>query len=359
MRFGGEMAKASETGIRDKFTLWSKSDRPTREGTVLDIDTGVLRRDHVLVLRSPQAEITLGLGGTAAALMNFAHKGETYDEPLFKACDEADQALARGDFKTTRDLGVPDVIATIENAALRRLALVECFLEKASPDDPKKPGWPAGTPGGLGGKFMPKDKSPAALAEATQKLKRLEALREFRAALEVALVVVTAAPLEVVPGVDVAVSIEAAATLATIAVSLGNDEIEINRAIDFVEKGPYTLDQLQVQGNGDSFSSFDDFKKTSIIEAMRKAYGSAGPGEEWHHIVEQGGGDSTNFSPEQLHSTDNIMPLPGPVHDLVTAEYASEYDDSGKSVREWLSGQSFEAQRDEGIKILRRLGIVK
>jgi hypothetical protein len=353
------MAETGGMDPREKFVLWSKSDKQTREGTVLDIDTGVLRRGHVLVLRSPQAEITLGLGNTAAVLMEFAQKGETHDNPLLKACNDAEQAIARGEFEITRDLGVPDVIATIENQALRRLALVECLLGKASADDPKSPGWPAGTPGGLGGKYMPKDKSPGALAIAAQKLKRLKALREFRAALEVALVVVTTAPVEAVPGANVAASIRAAVELGAIAVSLGNDEIEINRAIEFAQKGPYTLDELQVGGKGDTFSSFDDFKKTSIIEAMLKAYGAAGPGKEWHHMVEQGGDNGTNFSAEQLQSTKNIYPLPGPVHDLVTAEYASEYDKSGKSVREWLSGQSFDDQYNEGLKILRNLGIVK
>jgi len=353
------MSGVAERAARDKFVLWSKSDKHAREGTVLDIDTGALRRDHVLVLRSPQAEITLGLGNNAAALMDFAQRGDTRDDPLFKTCDEADQAIARSDFETARDLGVPDVIATIENRSLRRLALVECYLGKASPDDPVRPGWPAGTPNRLGGKFMPKDKSPAGLANVAQKLKRLKALREFRAALHAALVVVTTVPVEAVPGANVVASVRAAVELGAIAIELGNDEREINRAIEFVEKGPYTLDQLQVAGHGDTFSSFDDFKKTSFVEAMLKAYGAAGPGKEWHHMVEQGGDNETNFSPEQLHSTKNIIPLPGPVHDLVTAEYASEYDDSGVSVREWLSGQSFEDQWNEGVKILRRLGIVK
>jgi hypothetical protein len=30
-------------------------------------------------------------------------------------------------------------------------------IRKASPDDPEHPGWPAGTPGGIGGQFRPKD----------------------------------------------------------------------------------------------------------------------------------------------------------------------------------------------------------
>jgi hypothetical protein len=35
---------------------------------------------------------------------------------------------------------------------------------KANPDDPKHPGWPAGTPDGRGGKFRPKDGDEGALA---------------------------------------------------------------------------------------------------------------------------------------------------------------------------------------------------
>ena len=37
------------------------------------------------------------------------------------------------------------------------------YLLKASSDDPKHPGWPAGTEGGLGGKFRPKDGDPSDL----------------------------------------------------------------------------------------------------------------------------------------------------------------------------------------------------
>jgi hypothetical protein len=347
----------SEAG--QKFVLGSKSGKTAREGTVLDIDTGVLRRDRVLVLRSPQAEITLGLGDVAGELMDFARDGAPRGNSLLDACGEADQAIARGDLARSRALGVPDVITTIEDRSLRRLALVECFLAKASPDDPRRPGWPAGTEGGIGGQFMPKDKSPEGQARAAQELKRLKALREFRAAIQATLVVLRTLPFEEVPGANVVATIKAAADLARIAIELGNDEKEINAALDFVNNGPYTLDELQPHGHGDTFSSYDDFKKVSLIEALLREYGTAGRGKEWHHIVEQGGDNATNFPPEKLHSTMNIAPLPGPIHDLVTAEYAKEYDESGKTTREWLSGQSFEAQWTEGVKILRKLGIVK
>jgi hypothetical protein len=192
-----------------------------------------------------------------------------------------------------------------------------------------------------------------------QKLKRRKALREFRAAIGAAIVLITTAPLEAVPGVDFAATVRAAIELGQIAVELGNDEREINRAIEFVQKGPYTLDELRVDEDDASFSSFDAFKKITPAELIVRRYPMTEFGSEYHHIVEKGGDNAKNFSPEQLHSTRNIVPLPGPVHDLVTAEYAKEYDESGKTYREWLSGQSFEAQWNEGVKILRRLGIVK
>jgi hypothetical protein len=352
------MVEADETDSREKFVLWSKSDKHSREGAVLDIDTGVLRRDHVLVLRSPQAEITLGLGSNAATLMNFAQKGETRDDPLLKACDEADQAIARGDFETTRGLGVPDVITSIENSALRRLALVECFLAKASPDDPEHPGYPAGDPDGRGGKFEPKDESPEAKAT-EEKLKRLKSLREFRAAVRVALVAIRTAPLEAVPVVDVVVTVAAAAELARVAIELGNDETEINEALKFVRNGPYTLDQLRVSREDKGFDTFDAFKKVSPLIILFKAYGPAGDGNEYHHIVEQGGTNADNIPADQLHNTKTIVELPAPIHDLVSAEYSKKHDKTDMTVRQWLQKQPFDKQYEYGLKVLRDLGILK
>jgi hypothetical protein len=52
---------------------------------------------------------------------------------------------------------------------------------KASPDDPEHPGWPAGTPGGLGGKFRPKDGSATATGVAAVRRRALR--RAIRALL--------------------------------------------------------------------------------------------------------------------------------------------------------------------------------
>jgi len=155
--------------------------------------------------------------------------------------------------------------------------------------------------------------------------------------------------------------VEEVIALGKAAIELGNAAHEVNAAIDFVKKGPYTLEELMQSKEPQTFSSFDDFKK--IIEALEdllREFGSAGAGNEYHHIVEQGGDNETNISPEMLNSTDNIVKLPRLLHEVVSGEYSkiSEQDPT-KTVREWLQTQPFDVQREEGIKILQRLGIVK
>lgn len=70
---------------------------------------------------------------------------------------------------------------------------------KASPDDPKHPGWPAGTPGGRGGKFRPKGGSTTAL---TQLVKDLVTRREMRTNLIAGLHVGLEALGNLIPGVS-------------------------------------------------------------------------------------------------------------------------------------------------------------
>lgn len=47
--------------------------------------------------------------------------------------------------------------------------------------------------------------------------------------------------------------------------------------------------------------------------------GPAGPGREWHHIVEKRLARRPGFPPEKVHSTDNIINLPIEVHRHVSA----------------------------------------
>lgn len=108
---------------------------------------------------------------------------------------------------------------------------------------------------------------------------------------------------------------------------------------------------MLVHNCGTGFKSFSAFKS---------AYGSAGNGYAWHHIVEQGGGNLSRFGAEAIHNTKNIIKLPhgaGSIHAKVSGYYSSKQPfTGGQTVRQWLKTQSFQQQYDFGIKTLKRFG---
>ena len=126
--------------------------------------------------------------------------------------------------------------------------------------------------------------------------------------------------------------------------------------------GPHDLADLQVSSNGyEEFSSYDQFYKNELTqELMAKRFGAAGDGQQYHHIVTQGGMNSDNIPVELLQNTDNIIRLPTLLHEAVNAEYAKLLqDDTGMTMYQWLQTQSSDVQREEGLKILKRLNILK
>ena len=111
----------------------------------------------------------------------------------------------------------------------------------------------------------------------------------------------------------------------------------------------------------EEFSSYDMFTKIALEdEDLSKRFGSAGAGYQYHHIVTQGGENATKIPPTQLQNTDNIIRLPTLVHEAVTAEYLKPAGaDATKTLYEWLQSQPYSAQRAEGLRILRKLGILE
>jgi len=85
------------------------------------------------------------------------------------ALNASDQGLARIAAVHLRLPDLPDRAARESVAALDVLIKYQRGLagriRKASPDDPKHPGWPAGTPGGIGGRFRPKDGTQPAITQ--------------------------------------------------------------------------------------------------------------------------------------------------------------------------------------------------
>ncbi|MFY0530313.1 hypothetical protein ACN28I_46485 [Archangium gephyra] len=92
---------------------------------------------------------------------------------------------------------------------------------------------------------------------------------------------------------------------------------------------------------------------------FKSAMGKAGPGKEWHHIVEQTKGNVKRFGGNALQNTENIIALDKTLHTDVSRLYSSiRYDITGSStltVRKWLSSQSYEAQRAFGLLAIKNV----
>lgn len=187
----------------------------------------------------------------------------------------------------------------------QRAALAEKLL-KASPDDPKHPGWPKGTEGGRGGKFRPKD---GAAAETADRFARLAVRRRIRRGLLHILLrhgarLAVESVGDLIPGLDV---VAGAATIADLAAMADEDAAlkrETDAAIAFVQNGPYGLEQLRVSPEDKAFSSYGAFRKIDLA----KFYGPAGDGWDYHHIVEQSA--SGDIPESELQSTRNIVRIP-------------------------------------------------
>ena len=132
-------------------------------------------------------------------------------------------------------------------------------------------------------------------------------------------------------------------------------EKDVAAATAFVREGPQTLESLQMSTDYQPFSSFNAFKK----DLLGKVFGPAGDGYEYHHIVEQGGAGLDDLPAGLMDSTENVVKIPRLLHEEINAEYGKYYEDTGKTLRDWLSTQPYEVRRAEGIEVMRRIGIIK
>ena len=232
-------------------------------------------------------------------------------------------------------------------------------IHKASPNDPKHPGWPAGTPGGLGGEFRPKDGSGVAI---TQDIKDRINRQRLRLSLVAALHIGLEALATLIPGVDVAADVAMVADLARTLTEYGKLAVDATAAFNFITAGPHIIEDLQVSSSDyEEFSSYDQFVKVGASpDQMAKRFGGAGPGNQYHHIVTQGGANADIIPPEQLQNTENIIILPTLLHEAVNDEFLKPAPGGSKmTLYEWLQTQPYDVQREVGLQILRDLHILK
>lgn len=114
------------------------TDRATRNGLRLDVDTGVLRHDRVLVQRSPVATLVMGFGTKAVQLRNFACGGEDDFDPFIARCCEIDAAIESGRLAKTRRYRLPRSAYLLEDRLFRRLVIAEALAKAGfDPDEPR------------------------------------------------------------------------------------------------------------------------------------------------------------------------------------------------------------------------------
>jgi hypothetical protein len=82
--------------------------------------------------------------------------------------------------------------------------------------------------------------------------------------------------------------------------------------------------------------------------------GRAPEGMQWHHIVEQS--QAAQLGQRGIQSIENIVAIPIEAHQSLNALYSSKRPISHpNTVREWLRGQSFEAQYEYGMERLKQV----
>lgn len=99
-------------------------------------------------------------------------------------------------------------------------------------------------------------------------------------------------------------------------------------------------------------------KGYNSLYQVKKAIGSPGQGREWHHIVEQSQIKKSGFDVQMIQNSKNLISIDKGIHRKIS-DYYNSIDirlKSGIKVRDWLAGQSYEAQYEFGIKVLKMFG---
>ena len=92
----------------------------------------------------------------------------------------------------------------------------------------------------------------------------------------------------------------------------------------------------------------------SSFSTLKRALGSAGENRQWHHIVEQA--QIGKFGADAIHSRDNVISLSVDLHKDVSAYYSSkDIFTNNLTVREWLRNQSFNEQKEFGLRMIERM----
>ncbi|MCO5050791.1 MAG: pre-toxin TG domain-containing protein [Verrucomicrobiae bacterium] len=98
------------------------------------------------------------------------------------------------------------------------------------------------------------------------------------------------------------------------------------------------------------------FQAFKSFDALKRALGPAGEGRVWHHVVEQRAANIEKFGAEAIHNTENVVNASRQLNQKIADYYSTKQAFSGgKTVREWLNPQTYQQQREFGIKVMNEI----
>lgn len=98
-----------------------------------------------------------------------------------------------------------------------------------------------------------------------------------------------------------------------------------------------------------AFNGYNEFKK---------AYGAAGDGLEWHHIVEQSQALKSGFDLSKINDAQNIVAIDASIHRKISGYYSRIVPGTGMSFRDYISkNYTFEQQQKIGEYVLKMFGV--
>ena len=214
----------------------------SNDGLLLGRTPLIERRDHRFVVRDR---------GEIEALLSRAYQSDVAVDRLMPglatvaaALNANDPCLARIAAVHLRIPDLPDRSARdgleAEDILLKYADADPRDIYKASPDDRKHPGWPAGTPGGRGGKFRPKTDAETS-QETKGRLIRTAARRALRTGLRAILRLGTEAAANLIPILDAAADAAMALDIVHVVSDYWKLATDTAAALDFVQNGPQQI----------------------------------------------------------------------------------------------------------------------
>lgn len=93
-------------------------------------------------------------------------------------------------------------------------------------------------------------------------------------------------------------------------------------------------------------------------EAFKGAFGPAGAGRQWHHLVEQNADNLAKFGAERIHHPSNLVNISETLHHQITSMYNTSNPLTHQRLRDVVNNWSFEQQQSFALEQIQKLAPV-